>query len=242
MCSPVLLLSVLAAIDPVRIGIVALLISRPRPMVKLLAFWLGGMAAGIAASFGVLLILRGFAAALIRVAVSALSSPIAGQIQVVIGVLAVSIVALIAVRFWARQGTPVPVTGGVSSVLAREPNTPTGSRRLAIRRQLEGGSLAAAFVAGLALATPPAEYLAAIVSILASGATAAAQVGAALMFTVVAFTVAEVPLICYLATPAKTLAIMQRLNTWISTHRQAIPAVVVGAFGALLVVTGMGRI
>ena len=99
-----------------------------------------------------------------------------------------------------------------------------------------------AFVAGLALATPPVEYLAAIIAILASRATVAAQVGAALMFTLVAFTVVEVPLISYLATPAKTLAVVQRLNEWISARRQAIPAVVVGAVGVLLVVTGMGKV
>ena len=60
MCSAVLVLSVVAAMDPVRIGIAALLISRPRPMLNLLAFWLGGMAAGIAAPLVVLLFLRDF--------------------------------------------------------------------------------------------------------------------------------------------------------------------------------------
>jgi hypothetical protein len=59
------------------------------------------------------------------------------------------------------------------------------------------------------------------------------------MFTLVAFTVAEIPLISYLATPAKTLAVVLRLHDWISTRRQAITAVVVGAFGVLLVVTGI---
>jgi hypothetical protein len=43
----VLVLGLMAATDPVRIGIAALLISRPRPLRNLLAFWLGGMATGI---------------------------------------------------------------------------------------------------------------------------------------------------------------------------------------------------
>jgi Sap, sulfolipid-1-addressing protein len=238
MCSAVLVLSALVALDPVRIGITALLISRPRPMLNLFAFWLGGMAAGITVALVVLLFLRELSLSVMRVVVSAVSSPIVAQIQVAVGVLA----ALIAARFWARQRAPVPVTGGEPSVLVLEPNTPTGSSRLSIRGQLEGGSLMVAFVAGLGLATPPVEYLAAIIAILASGATAAAQVGAALMFTLVAFTVVEVPLISYLATPAKTLAVVQRLNDWISARRHAIPAVIVGAIGVLLVVTGMGNV
>jgi hypothetical protein len=237
-CSAVLVLSLVAAMDPVRIGIAALLISRPRPMLHLLAFWLGGMAASSAAGLVVLFFLRDFTLSVMRVIVSAVSSPIVAHIQVAIGV-AVPIAALIAARVWAHPPAPA---GGEASVLVREPNTPTGASRLSIRGQLEAGSLVMAFVAGLALATPPVEYLAATIAILASGATAAAQVGAALIFTLVAFTVVEVPLISYLATPAKTLAVVQRLNDWISARRRAIPAVVVGALGVLLVVTGLGKL
>ena len=207
-------------------------------MLNLFAFWLGGMAAGIAAALVVLLFLRDFAISLMREVDSASSSPTVAGLQVAIGVLAV----LIAARLWARQHAPVPVTGGDSSVLLLEPNTVTGSSRLSIRGQLEGGSLVVAFVAGLALATPPVEYLAAMVAILASGAAAGEQLVAAVMFTVVAFTVVEVPLITYLATPAKTLAVVRRLNIWISERRQAIPALVVGSIGVLLLVTGMGKV
>ncbi len=141
MCSAVLVLSLLVALDPVRIGIMALLISRPRPMLNLLAFWLGGMAAGIATALLVLFFLRDFTLSLMREVDSASSSPIVAGIQVAIGVLAV----LIAARLWARQRAPVPVTGGDSSVLVLEPNTATGSSRLSIRCQLEGGSLVVAF-------------------------------------------------------------------------------------------------
>ncbi|MBV8346666.1 MAG: GAP family protein [Mycolicibacterium sp.] len=225
------------AMDPVRIGIAALLISRPRPMLNLFVFWLGGMAAGIAAASIVLLFLRNFALSVLRVVVSAISSPIVAHIQLAVGVLAV----IVAARIWARERVPVPVTGGEGSVLVRRPKT-TGSNLLSIRGQLEGGSLVVVFVAGLALATPPVEYLAAIIAILASGGTAAAQVGAALMFTLVAFTVVEVPLISYLAAPAKTLAIVQRLNHWIIARRRAIPAVLVGAIGFVLLATSMGKV
>jgi hypothetical protein len=127
-----------------------------------------------------------------------------------------------AARLWARQHAPVPVAGGDSSVLVLEPKTATRSSRLSIRGHLDGESLVVPFVAGLALATPPVEYLAAMVAILTSGASVAEQLGAAQFFTVVAFTAVEVPLITYLAMPAKTLAVVQRLNEWISDRRHAI--------------------
>ena len=242
MSSAVLALSLLAAIDPVRIGITALLISRPRPMLNLVAFWVGGMAAGIVAAVGALLFLRDLTLSVETALVSATSSRSVAYLQFAIGVLAVSLAALMLARFGARQRTAVPVTGGESAVLLLEPNAPTGSSRLSIRGRLEGGSLAVAFVAGVALATPPVEYMAAIIAIMASEPTAAAQVGAALMFTVVAFTVVEVPLITYLTSPAQTLAVVRRLNDWITARRQAIPAIVIGAIGFLLVVSGVGKV
>lgn len=237
MWSAVVVLSLVVAMDPIRIGITALLISRPRPMLNLLAFWLGGMAAGITVALVVLLCLRELSLSVMRVVVSASNSPIVAHIQVVVGMLAV----LIAARVWASKRAPVPVTGNGASIAVLQPSTAIASRPLSIRGRLECGSLVVAFVAGLGLATPPVEYLAAIMAILASTATATAQIGAALMFTVVAFTVVEIPLISYLATPAKTLAIVQRLNDWISVHRHAILAIVLGGFGLYLVVTGMGK-
>lgn len=239
MCSAVLLLALVAAIDPVRIGIVALLISRPRPMRNLLVFWLGGITTGTAVALVVLLSLHDFALSVIRVVISVVSRPIVAHAQVAVGVLALQIAALIVGHYWARQSAPVSVAGG-RSVLVREPRTSTRASRVSIRGQLERGSLVVAFTAGMAMATPPVEYLGAVVAILASGAGAGVQVSAALMFTLVAFAVAEIPLISYLATPAKTQAGLLRLHDWIRARRQLIVAVMVGVCGVLLLVAGMG--
>jgi Sap, sulfolipid-1-addressing protein len=241
MWSAVLGLSLIAAIDPIRIGIVVLLISRPRPMVSLLAFWLGGMAAGIATALVLVVYLRDLMLSVMRALLSAIGSPAAAHVRFAIGVLVLLIAGLIAARFRVRQHAPVRRTGGEGSVLALEPDTRNGSSRLSIRRQLEEGSLAVAFIAGIGWATPPVEYLAAIIAILASGAAATAQVSAALMFTLVAFAVAEIPLMSYLAMPEKTVAVVQRLHDWIRARRQAILAVFVCTFGVLLVVSGIGN-
>jgi hypothetical protein len=238
MWSAVFFLSLVVAMDPVRVGITALLLSRPRPVANLFVFWLGGITAGIAVSLVVLLFLRDLALPLLRVAISAISSPTAAHIQVVFGVLAV----LIAARFWARRRAPAAATGADASGPLLHPNTVTAPGRLSLRERLEGGSLAMVFVAGLALATPPVEYLAVLITILASRATVAAQLGAALMFTLVAFTVVEVPLIGYLTTPAKTLDVVRRLNEWIRSRRQVIPCVLIGVVGAVLMATGMGKV
>ena len=81
-----------------------------------------------------------------------------------------------------------------------------------------------AFVAGLALATPPVEYLAAMIAILASGAPATEQFAAALMFTLVAFTVAE---ITHQLSPPNASedgnTVVLRLHDWLSARRPAHP-------------------
>jgi Sap-like sulfolipid-1-addressing protein len=238
MWSAVLALSLVVALDPIRIGITALLISRPRPMLNLFVFWFGGMAAGLSVAVIALLVLRDLALSAMRDVASAESSPGVARMQPAVGALAV----LAAARMWARQRAPVPVNSDRGAVAALQPNTAIGSRSLSIRDRLEAGSLRVVFVAGLLLATPPIEYVAVMIAILASTATAASQLSAALTFTVVAFTVVEVPLISYLATPAKTLAVVHRLNDWISPRRHAIPAVVIGAIGVLLVITAMGKV
>ena len=53
-------------------------------------------------------------------------------------------------------------------------------------------------VAGIAIALPSVDYLAVLTVILASDATASAQIGALLMFNVIAFAFVEVPLAGYL--------------------------------------------
>jgi hypothetical protein len=199
------------------------------------------MAAGIAAALVLVVYLRDLTLSVMRALFSAVNSPGAAHVRVVIGVLVLLIAGLIAARFRVRHDAQARLTGEERSVLVLEPDTRNGSSRRSIRRQLEEGSLAVAFIAGVGWATPPVEYLAAIIAILASGTAATAQVSAAVMFTVVAFTVAEIPLMSYLAMPKKTVAVVLRLHDWIRARRQAILAIFVCTFGALLVVSGIGN-
>jgi hypothetical protein len=238
MWNTVLLLSLVVAMDPVRIGITALLITRNQPMLNLFVFWLGGMVSGIAVATVALLWLRGPALSVMRLVLSAGSASSVAYVQVAIGVFA----AMIAARMWARQHAPITVgvDGGPTAGYQREASR--RSSRRSMRDRLERGSLTVAFVAGLALATPPVEYVAVLVTILASTATAGAQIGAALMFTIVAFTVVEVPLVSYFAAPARTLELVQRVSNWIDLRRRLIPAVVVAAASVLLIATGMNNL
>jgi hypothetical protein len=236
----VIVLALIAAVDPLRLGIVVLLISRPRPMLNLLAYWLGAMAAGSAAAVGVLILPHEFAPMFMQTVSAAAASPTGQHTRIAIGVLALLSAVLIAVGYSARRAR-VPIAGGDPSAAMR-PSAPTAFSRLLGRAQgvLEGGSLWVAFVAGVASGPPPGEYLVALAALATSGAAIGTQISVAIAWIFVMLAVVEIPLISYLATPAQTQAVMLQLHNWIGLRRRRILAVLVAVAGGLLVATGMG--
>jgi hypothetical protein len=243
MWGTVLVLAFMAAIDPVRTGITLLLISRPRPMLNLLAFWLGGMATGITAAVALLRLLRDFLPMVTREVTATVAIFTRAPAQIIIGVLML-LAALITAGRSARQPAGVTVPAGGPFAQVPQPSTPTVFCRLLARAQhvLGGEHLWVAFVAGLGSATNPVEYLLALAAIVASRAAIGTQISAAVMFTVVVLVVAEIPLVCYLATPARTQAVMLQLHDWVRTRRRRIIGVIVGAAGIFFVATGIGNI
>ena len=93
--------------------------------------------------------------------------------------------------------------------------------------------------AGMGIALPSVDYLAALAVILASGAAAMAQVGALLMFNVVAFSLVQIPLVAYLLAPDKTRASMGALNDWIRSRRRAEVATLLAGVGCVLLAVGL---
>jgi hypothetical protein len=94
--------------------------------------------------------------------------------------------------------------------------------------------LGVARVSGLATALPSANYMAALAVILASGATPTAQVQALILFNVMAFTLAEIPLVSYLAAPQKTA-----LHAWLQSRRRREVAALVALTGCVMLALGV---
>jgi hypothetical protein len=266
MWGSVLVLALLAALNPVRLGLALLVISRPRPVQNLLAYWVGGLIASVTTLLVPLMVLhftpmfRSFAQDLATPATVASST--VRHIQIGMGVLLLSIAALITVRFSARQRAHLPTPAANTSTLVPDSNTPTAISRLlgrtqdapteggsAIRRLLgrahnawENGSLWVALLIGLGSGPTADGALYVLAIIVPSGAAIGTQVSAAIAFVVGMLAVVEIMLASYLATPAKTQAIVQQLHDWARAHRRQLLVAMFAVAGVALVANGMGSV
>jgi len=207
----ILVMAVAVSLEPFRVGMTVLMLNRPRPMLQLLAFLCGGFVMGVSVGLIVLFVLRR------RLLWSTyLTLP---RVQIVIGALALSAAAAL--------------------VLTRNRAAGPGTLTARAQRLVTGPSLWVAAFAGLGIALPSVDYLAALAVILASGATAVTQVSALLLFNAVAFAIVEIPLLAYLLAPQATRDSMAALHDWIRSRRRIEVTVLLAAVGCILLGVGL---
>ncbi|OBH43758.1 hypothetical protein A5690_21180 [Mycobacterium intracellulare] len=213
------------SLEPFRIGMTVLMLNRPRPLMQLLAFVAGGFAMGLTVGASVLFLLR---RVLLRSTYFTLP-----RVQILIGALALAAAAGLAAKIVAdrRRGS-----GDVPPDRDRAGPAWLTTRA---RRLLDGRSLWVAAAAGLGIALPSVDYLAALAVILASGAPVMTQLGALLMFNVIAFSLVEIPLVAYLLAPTATRAAMTALQDWIRSRRRIEIAALLVAVGLVLLAVGL---
>lgn len=241
-------------IDPMRIGIAALLTSRRQALRTLLAYWLGGIVAGVGTGIVVLVLLHDIALGAIKGAVSALNdlrsavTILAGShLHITLGALALLILAVMKVRERAQMTVPVPVTVGAGdgpADAAVPPRKSSLSSRLwtVTQGMLEGGFMWPAFIAGLGSSVPPIEGPMAMTVIMASRAAPSVQLTAFMVFILLVLVFVEIPLVCYLAAPQRTQAITLQMNTWIQGHRREIVQTLLAVMGTVSLVQGLAGV
>lgn len=138
------------------------------------------------------------------------------RVQIAIGVLALLAAAVLA------------VTKG-------RPRTPPAW----LSRLLDGQSLWVAGAAGLGIALPSVDYLAALAVIGTADISSTTRLAALLVFNVVAFALIEIPLLAYLVAPDRTRARLEALNDWVRARGRHGVAVLVAVVGTVLLVAGL---
>jgi len=236
-------------IDPMRIGIAAVLMSRRRAVVCLAAYWVGGMIAGIAVGVAVLVLLHDVALVALKAAASAFNEMrsagmflTGAHLRIALGVLLLSVVAVMVARDRGQLATrvPIPVGGGAGDVAPDPPKanllTAWAARTLGM---LESGFVWPAFALGVMSTFPPVEGPIALTVIMGSRTAAGTQFSAFVLFTLLVLAFVEIPLVSYLAAPRKTEAMMLQVNTWITAHRRQVFEVGFAVAGLVSLVQGV---
>lgn len=260
MWSSVAVLALPIALDPVRLGVNLLLISRPRPAQNLLVYWIGCVSASFVLLLVPLLVLHftplfsSFAHDLANPATTASST--VRRVEIFLGVLVLAIAALMAVRFVTRRRardakTTTAVADSdasspISRLLKRGQDAPakgaSATQRLLRRahRAWESGALWVAFVIGFWAGPNPSLVMFSLATILASGAVIGAQIGAAVVFVVVSLAVVEIVLISNVLAPTKTQAALRLVHDWVGGYRTPILVAILTLVGFAFVAQGTG--
>ncbi|MEB4212025.1 GAP family protein [Mycobacterium sp. 94-17] len=228
------ILAFLAAFDPVRLGVVLLLISRPRPVQNLLAYAVGSLTA---CSYMLVLPLAVLNTTPIGVQTHANASCTFRHVQIGAGVAALVLAALTTMRPLVRSNA---VAARPTSLNTQgEPPSRQLFRRA--RSVWESGALWVALVIGIAIGGPPWDAVAFLLaSIAMSGAAIGAQVVAGIALVVGMLAVVEIALIGHLVNPDKAQGMLRRLRDWASTHRRHALAAISGLAGVSLIANGTG--
>jgi hypothetical protein len=260
MWSSVAVLALPIALDPVRLGVNLLLISRPRPAQNLLVYWIGCVSASFVLLLVPLLVLHftplfsSFVDDLANPSTTASST--VRRVEVFLGVLVLAIAALMAVRFVTRRRardaeTTTAVADSdasspISRLLKRGQDAPaegaSATQRLLRRAHSawESGALWVAFVIGFWAGPNPSLVMFSLATILASGAVIGAQIGAAVVFVVVSLAVVEIVLISNLLAPTKTQAALRLVHDWVGGYRTPILVAILTLVGFAFVAQGTG--
>jgi Sap, sulfolipid-1-addressing protein len=209
MWASVLALAMAVNFEPIRLTLIALMLSRPRPMFHLLAFIAGSFAMSASVGFPVLFVFhRG---------VFGLTKTDGSKTQIVIGVFILLIAVLLATNFasgWFKLSTRA-------------------------RRLLQGDSPWFSGVAGMSAALPSVDYMGLLVLIAASGAAPVTQAGALLTFIAVANTVAAIPLGSHLIAPTNTRTLLGVFQDWIRARRRHDFAALLAIAGCIMIALGV---
>ncbi|MGV0804767.1 GAP family protein [Mycolicibacterium setense] len=262
MWGSVLALGVLVGLDPMRLGITLLVISRPRPVQNLLMFGAGCVTACIP-TLVIPLTLLHLTPMFKSTAESWAKSSTGGYIQIGMGLVALTTATVLTVHFWARRRAKVSTPAGGTSTLLSDADTSTPVSRLLARardapaeggsvfRRLlrrghdawQDGSLWVSFVIGFSFAgAPPDVALFLLAIVVVSGAAVGTQITATIAFVVGMLAVVEIVLVSYLAAPAKTESILQRLHDWAWAHHRKILVAMCVLAGAMLIAKGLNTL
>jgi Sap, sulfolipid-1-addressing protein len=254
-------MSLLLALNPILLGIILLIISRPRPVQNLFAYLLGALAVNLPlflAPLALLHLVPGFASFAGDIATpEASSGPAIVPAALGMGVVLLALAGVMVVRYRARARAMAGGGGsdaGPESTASTSDSEPTGRvKRAAIglgskiqellgrlRTAWDSGSLVVSFVFGMLYLPSLTMVLLIDISIVTSGVEIGAQVGAAIAFVVGFLAILEITLLSCAIAPERTGAVLRPLHEWAAAHSSKIVITFITLGGFIQLARGLG--
>lgn len=218
----VLVLAIASAVSPAILAVVIVVLHRPRPQRLLAAYLFGGMLTSIVVGIAIVRSLHGL---------SVLSGPSPAADPIVnftVGLLALIVAYVLATDRDARL-----------EERRRERRAARPERDPWSQRVLDRGTVPIAFAVGVALNLPGTFYLVALKDIAQGQQGFGRQLLAVVVFNLIMFVLAELPLLGYSFAPEETQDRVERLNAWLGRHARQIVIVVATTIGLYLVARGV---
>jgi Sap, sulfolipid-1-addressing protein len=222
-----LLLALEAALYPTLIAAVVILLSQPRRLQLLSAYLGGGLVVSIGLGLAIVAALKD--SGQLKNSQSALST----RGDIVVGGLALLFAVALATRAdqrWSRRRKS-----------KHPPKPKRDDREPWSQRILSRGSVPIVFFLGLAINLPGAAYLIALKDIAAGHHSAASDVALVVMFNVIMFALAEIPLVGLVVAPERTDELVHAINNWLSANSRRIAIGLSAVLGAFLIVRGISN-
>ena len=223
-----MLLALAVNFEPTRIGLLPLLLSRPRPLLQLATFLGASLTMSLSSGF-----LLSFVLERIPFRASNFSSH---WTQIAIGAIALTTALVIVLhRLWARHRHVFPLETFDKASQHAQLRGMTKLRTFVSSPLRKGRSPWVAALTGLGVGLPSADYLAVLVVIANSRQPPEQQALVLVMFVLTGSLVIMVPLLGLWIAPTKALKVIDRFRTWIQSRSIIEYAALLAILGCLLI-------
>ena len=216
-------LAFLALLNPKLLGVDLLLLENRRPRMMFACFLAGAI--GLSVTIGVLDVL------VLQVGTVRDQGSVSAGFELLLGGALLAVGALVATgRLRGRQKTPA---GGAPAADKKD-----GWAERLLREPRPGLAVAV----GVLMGTPGASYVTALIHLVSGQNSTATQIAGVVVFNLIQFSVAIVPLICLMVWPEGTERSLRGLSAWVSTHARQLIAGVALLVGAYAAISGFARL